>query len=41
MQKLLVGDFNAQRTDHYLSSFLYQHELSSIAKENTCLEMCF
>ena len=24
---LLVGDFNAQTTDQYLSSFLYQHEL--------------
>ena len=30
---LLVGDFNAQTTDQYLSSFLYQHELSSIVKE--------
>ena len=31
---LLVGDFNAQTTDQYLSSFLYQHELSSIVKES-------
>ena len=30
---LLVGDFNAQTTDQYLSSFLYQDELSSIVKE--------
>ena len=32
---LLVGDFNAQTIDHYLSSFFYQHELSSIVKEST------
>ena len=31
---LLVGDFNAHTTDQYLSSFLYQHELSSIVKES-------
>ena len=30
---VLVGDFNAQTTDHYLSSFLYRHELSSIVKK--------
>ena len=35
---LLVGDFNAQTTDHYLSSFLYRHELSSIVKESTCFK---
>ena len=35
---LLVGDFNAQTTDQYLSSFLYQHELSSIVKESTCFK---
>ena len=35
---LLVGDFNAQTTDHYLSSFLYQYELSSIVKESTSFQ---
>ena len=35
---LLVRDFNAQTTDQYLSSFLYQHELSSIVKESTCFK---
>ena len=35
---LSVGNFNAQRTDQYLSSFLYQHELSSIVKESTCFK---
>ena len=29
----LVGEFNAKTTDHYLSSFLYQHELSRTFKE--------
>ena len=35
---LLVGDFNAQTTDHCLSSSLYQYELSSIVKESTCFK---
>ena len=35
---LLVGDFNVQTTDQYLSLFLYQHELSSIVKESTCFK---
>ena len=35
---LLVGDFNAQTTNQYLSSFLYRHELSSVVKENTCFK---
>ena len=34
-KKLLVGGFNAQISDQHLSSFLYQHELSSIVKEST------
>ena len=29
----LVGEFNTKTTDHYLSSFLYQHELSRTFKE--------
>ena len=37
-KNLLVGDFNAQTIDHYLNSFLYQHELSSRIKENTCFK---
>ena len=35
---LLVGDFNTQTIDHYLSSFLYRHELSSIVKESPCFK---
>ena len=35
---LLVGDFKGQATDHYLSLFLYRHELSSIVKESTCFK---
>ena len=35
---LLVGDFIAQATDHYLSSFHFQHELSSMVKESTCFK---
>ena len=35
---LLDGDFNAQATDHYLSSFLYQHELSSMVEKSTCFK---
>ena len=38
-KNLLVEDFNAQATDHCLSSFLNQHELSGIVKESTCLKM--
>ena len=37
-KSLIIGDFNAQATDQYLSSFLYQHELSSIVKESTCFK---
>ena len=31
---LLTGDFNAEIYDHYLESFLYQHELRSLVKGN-------
>ena len=37
-KKLLAGDFNAETTDHYFSSFLNQHELSSKVKESTCFK---
>ena len=32
---LLTADFNAEIHDHYLESFLYQHELKSLVKEKT------
>ena len=35
---LLVGDINAQTANQFLSSFLYQHELSSIVKEIMCFK---
>ena len=35
---LLVGDFNAQTTDHYLALFLYHHQLSRIVKERKCFK---
>ena len=35
----LAGDFKAQRTDHYRSLFLYQHELTSIVKESSSLKV--
>ena len=27
---LLVGDFNFEKTEHYIESFLYKHELSNL-----------
>ena len=30
---LLVGDFNTEITEHYIESFLYEHELSKLVKE--------
>ena len=33
---LLVGDFNTEITEHYIESFLYEHELSNLVKEKTC-----
>ena len=35
---LLVGDFNTERTEHYIESFLYEHELSNLVKEKTCFK---
>ena len=35
---LLVRDFNAQTTDHYLSLFLYQRKLWSTVKESMCFK---
>ena len=35
---LLTGDFNAEMHDHYLKSFLYQHELNSLVKGKTCFK---
>ena len=29
---LLVGDFNQEVTEHYIESFLYEHELSNLSK---------
>ena len=34
-QVLLVGDFNTKITEHYIESFLYEHELSYLVKEKT------
>ena len=33
---LLVGDFNAQKGETCLDTFLYQHELENVNKEPTC-----
>ena len=33
---LFVGDFNTEITEHYIESFLYEHELSNLVKEKTC-----
>ena len=35
---LLVGDFNTEITEHYMESFLYEHELSNLVKEKTCFK---
>ena len=35
---LLTGDFNAEIYDHYLETFLYQHELKSLTQEETCFK---
>ena len=32
---LLTGDFNTEIYDHFLETFLYQHELKSLLKEKT------
>ena len=33
---LLIGDFNAEINESYLESFLYEHDLENLVKENTC-----
>ena len=35
---LLTEDFNAERHDDYLESFLYQRQLKSLVKEKTCFK---
>ena len=35
---LLVGDFNTETAEHYMKSFLYEHELSNLVKEKTCFK---
>ena len=35
---LVVGDFNTEKTEHYIESFLYEHELSNLVKETTCFK---
>ena len=35
---LLVGDFKIEITEHYIDSFLYEHELSNLVKEKTCFK---
>ena len=35
VKDLLVGDFNTEITEHYIESFLYEHELSNLVKEKT------
>ena len=35
---LLIGDFNAEITEHYIETFLYEHELSNFVKEKTCFK---
>ena len=34
----LVGDFNAEESDPYLSQFLYEYNAKNIVKENTCFK---
>ena len=34
---LLTVDFN-EISDHYLETFLYQHELQTLSKEKTCFK---
>ena len=37
-KSLLIGDFNAETTEPYLESFLYEHYLQNLVKENTCFK---
>ena len=33
---LLTGDFKTEIYDHYLETFLYEHELKSLVKQKIC-----
>ena len=35
---MLVGDFNTEITEHYIESFLYEHELNNLVKEKNCFK---
>ena len=35
---LLIGDFNAETTEPCIESFLYEHDLQNLVKENTCFK---
>ena len=35
---LLIGDFNIETTEPCLESFLYEHDLQNLVKENTCFK---
>ena len=35
---MLVGDFNAEESEPYLSRFLYEYNAKNIVKENTCFK---
>ena len=35
---LLTGNFNGKIYDHYLETFLYEHELKILVKEKTCFK---
>ena len=35
---MFVGDFNTEIAEHYIESFLYEHELSNLVKEKTCFK---
>ena len=37
-KNLLIGDFNAETTEPCLESFLYEHDLQNLVKENTCFK---
>ena len=34
----VVGNFNTEIMEHYIESFLYEHELSNLVKEKTCFK---
>ena len=35
---MLVGDFNAEESEPYLSQFLYEYNAKNIVKESTCFK---